>query len=92
MLLSANEHALLKTLCMSEQRLATHDVLFAQINDTMDSRSTHRLESLVSRLRRKIYDKVGIKLPLRSEYGRGYSFSGRIRYGDQKPWLGEAID
>lgn len=81
-LLSANEYSLLKTLCMNQPHLATHEVLVAQIDVVIDARSARRLEYLVSRLRRKINDKAGIKLPLCSEYGRGYSFSGHMRYGD----------
>ena len=83
-LLSANEHTLLKTLCQNRQRFVSREVLIMQIDSVVDARSAHRLESLVSRLRRKIYDKVGIKLPLRSEYGQGYLFSGCIRYEDSK--------
>ncbi len=34
-----------------------------------------RLESLASRLRRKVLDKAGLQLPLQSVYGKGYSFT-----------------
>lgn len=82
-LLSLNEHTLLKTLWLSDRRFATRDVLVERIDGVHDAGSAHRLEALVSRLRRKIHDKVGIKLPLRSEYGRGYSFAGHVQWSDQ---------
>ena len=44
-----------------------------------DAGSAHRREALISRLRRKVGDKVGLKLPLRSAYGRGYEFSGHVQ-------------
>ena len=41
--------------------------------------SAHRLEVLISRLRRKVRDKTGLKLPLVSQYGRGYEFSAHVQ-------------
>ena len=78
-LLSASELTLLKTLFDSEQRFAARESLIEQIDGAADAGSAHRLEALISRLRRKVGDKVGLKLPLRSAYGRGYEFSGHVQ-------------
>jgi DNA-binding response OmpR family regulator len=34
-----------------------------------------RLETLVSRLRNKVYSDSGARLPIRAWYGRGYTFT-----------------
>lgn len=81
-LLSASELAVLNTLFRSEQRFASRESLIEQIDGIFDAGSAHRLEALISRLRRKIGDKVGLKLPLRSAYGRGYEFAGHVQWGD----------
>jgi len=81
-LLSVSELAVLKTLFGSEQRLASREALSEQVDGTADAGSAHRLEALISRLRRKVGDKVGLKLPLRSAYGRGYEFAGHVQLGD----------
>ena len=81
-LLSVSELAVLKTLFGSEQRLASREALIEQVDGTADAGSAHRLEALISRLRRKVGDKVGLKLPLRSAYGRGYEFAGHVQLGD----------
>ena len=78
-LLSASELTLLKTLFDSEQRFAARESLIEQIDGAADAGGAHRLEALISRLRRKVGDKVGLKLPLRSAYGRGYEFSGHVQ-------------
>ena len=77
-LLSAGELTVLKVLFGSEQRFASREALIEQVDGTADAGSAHRLEALISRLRRKVGDKVALKLPLRSAYGRGYEFSGHV--------------
>jgi len=81
-LLSTSELAVLNTLFCSEHRFASRESLIEQIDGNFDAGSTHRLEALISRLRRKIGDKVGLKLPLRSAYGRGYEFAGHVQWSD----------
>ena len=81
-LLSASELTVLKTLFGSEQRFASREALIEQVDGAADAGSAHRLEALISRLRRKVGDKVGLKLPLRSAYGRGYEFAGHVQWGD----------
>jgi len=81
-LLSASELAVLKTLFGGEQRFASREELIVQVDGIFDAGSTHRLEALISRLRRKVGDKVGLKLPLRSAYGRGYEFSGHVQLSE----------
>lgn len=78
-LLSASELTILKTLFASEQRFAAREALIEQVDGVGDAGSAHRLEALISRLRREVGDKVGLKLPLRSAYGRGYEFSGHVQ-------------
>ena len=78
-LLSASEVLVLKTLFASDQRFAAREALIDQVDGVADAGSAHRLEALISRLRRKVGDKVGLKLPLRSAYGRGYEFSGHVQ-------------
>ena len=78
-LLSASELTILKTLFASDQRFAAREALIEQVDGVADAGSAHRLEALISRLRRKVGDKVGLKLPLRSAYGRGYEFSGHVQ-------------
>jgi len=78
-LLSASELAVLKTLFGNEQRVASREELIVQVDGIFDAGSAHRLEALISRLRRKVGDKTGLKLPLRSAYGRGYEFSGHVQ-------------
>ena len=75
-LVSASECALLATLFGDAARFATREQLLARIEgEANDSGSTHRLDALISRLRRKVDDKSGMRLPLRSAYGRGYEFT-----------------
>lgn len=81
-LLSASEAAVIKTLFGSERRFASRESLIEQVDGTADAGSAHRLEALISRLRRKVGDKVGLKLPLRSAYGRGYEFSGHVQLSE----------
>lgn len=81
-LLSVSELTVLNTLFCSVQRFASRDDLIAKIDGSADSGSAHRLEALISRLRRKVGDKVGLKLPLRSAYGRGYEFAGHVQRCD----------
>ena len=81
-LLSASEAVVVKTLFASEQRFASRQELIVQVDGVADAGSAHRLEALISRLRRKVGDKVGLKLPLRSAYGRGYEFSGHVQLSE----------
>lgn len=84
-LLTAAEYALLATLMRNSQRFATREELIAGTDTCQDARSAHRLEALISRLRRKVSDKCGLKLPLLSAYGRGYQLAAPTQWVDPSP-------
>lgn len=76
--LSAPEYLLLATLFEQTDRFAERPKLlevFAQHGMPMNG---PRLETLVSRLRAKVFTERGLRLPLRAWYGRGYSFSAHV--------------
>lgn len=82
-LLSVSEYALLATLFGADPRFATREQLIESIDgNNADAGSAHRLDALISRLRRKVDDKAGFRLPLRAAYGRGYEFAGHVQWGD----------
>jgi DNA-binding response OmpR family regulator len=78
-LLSASEVLVMQTLFGSDGRFASREELIGRLDGAADTGSAHRLEALISRLRRKVADKVGLKLPLISAYGRGYEFAAHIQ-------------
>lgn len=78
-LLSASEVLVVQTLFGSDGRFASREELIGRLDGAADPGSAHRLEALISRLRRKVADKAGLKLPLISAYGRGYEFAAHIQ-------------
>ena len=75
--LTANENQILKALFTTEEQRLSREQLAILLDGVFYPGSMHRLEMLVSRLRRKVIDKAGVRLPLVSAYGRGYEFTGR---------------
>ena len=80
MLLNAPEALLLGTLFGRPDRKVRKDELVMLLAAREAGYSSHRLEALVSRLRAKATASCGLKLPLVSDYGKGYAFmeSGRL--------------
>jgi DNA-binding response OmpR family regulator len=76
-LLSANELTVMHALFRSGNLAVSRTALTALLEKMPDSGSDHRLEALISRLRRKVLDKTSVKFPLISDYGRGYRFSAQ---------------
>lgn len=72
--LSAAERLLLNELFIQPERTAARQHLLEVFAAAGMPMSGPRLESLVSRLRAKVYASCGTHLPLRASYGRGYVF------------------
>ena len=77
--LSALEVALVQHLVAHPGHHASREHLINALASNHGPYDGPRLEALISRLRRKSADKCGVKLPILSEYGRGYSFAARIQ-------------
>ncbi|MDD5297602.1 MAG: response regulator [Rhodocyclaceae bacterium] len=77
--LSALEVSLIQHMGACPGHHASREHLIATLADTHGAYDGPRLEALISRLRRKSTEKCGMKLPILSEYGRGYSFAARIQ-------------
>lgn len=62
--------------CLLERAgsVVTRDALIASLTDNVFDFDTHRLDSLVYRLRRKVADGCGEPLPLAAVHGEGYRF------------------
>ncbi|GLT21847.1 hypothetical protein GCM10007933_13010 [Zoogloea oryzae] len=74
MILNGPESMLLGALFRSADRTARKEDLMALLASEDEGYSLHRLEALVSRLRAKAATRCGLKLPLVSNYGKGYAF------------------
>lgn len=73
--LSQGECLLLQLLfSRSDRFIERQDLLAAFASRSIDMNGP-RLETLVSRLRSKVYGESGLRLPIRAWYGRGYSFT-----------------
>lgn len=79
-LLTANESTILERLFSASAQTASRAELMTLLDSAADAGGDHRLEALISCLRRKVQDKAGIKLPLISDYGRGYRFSAQAQH------------
>ena len=73
--LTEAELLLLRTLLGQSVRTADRQQLLAIFQQAEMPMSGPRLETLVSRLRSKVYGQSGHQLPLRASYGRGYVFA-----------------
>ena len=74
MILNGPESMLLHALFRSHDRTARKEELLTLLASEDEGYSLHRLEALVSRLRAKTMNRCGLKLPLVSNYGKGYAF------------------
>lgn len=72
MALNQSERRLLTRLFVVPGELVVHDELIRTLATAAEDVDLHRLEMLIHRLRRKVADKLGKSLPLRSVRGRGY--------------------
>lgn len=82
--LSAPEMALLRHMAASPEHGASREELIATLTGAPNPSDGTRLEALISRLRKKSASQCGLKLPIRSEYGHGYSFVGRLQILEDK--------
>lgn len=73
--LTAAECLLLGTLFSQPDRFAERQRLLEIFSQQAMPMNGPRLETLVSRLRAKVFTERGLRLPLRAWYGRGYSFA-----------------
>ena len=72
MALNQSERRLLTRLFVAPGELVVHDELIRTLATAAEDVDLHRLEMLIHRLRRKVSDRLGKSLPLRSVRGRGY--------------------
>ena len=72
--LNQAEALLLATLVRAEGCQMSRVELLAAFEAQGVSSSGRRLESLISRLRGKVMEEMGLELPVQSIYGRGYAF------------------
>ncbi len=73
--LSAAECMALESILSAPQQATPRATLLRVLDIELSSTSAHRLEALVSRLRKKVLEKTGLQLPIQSMYGKGYTFS-----------------
>jgi len=71
-LLNLLERSLMTRLLARPGQLVSHADLLAEVAASGEDFDQHRLEMLIHRLRRKVQQRLGESLPLRSVRGRGY--------------------
>lgn len=76
--LTASEAQLINLVLSAPQRQLSRSALLSNV-DIADGAGSHRLEALISRLRRKVFDRSRQQLPLQSIYGKGYIFTDHAR-------------
>lgn len=76
--LSAQEYRLLNTLGLSSGEVFTKEALFHLLYQHEDLLDTHRIDVILSRLRKKCKEKA-ISLPVRSIFGKGLVFVGTVK-------------
>lgn len=77
-ILTANEVLVISLILKAPQQQLSRSALLANL-ETEDATGSHRLEALISRTRRKVFDKSRLQLPLQSIYGKGYIFTDHAR-------------
>ncbi|MGH8055248.1 MAG: response regulator transcription factor [Stenotrophomonas sp.] len=77
--LTKSEQRMMVRLAGSLGRLVTREQLAAAMTDNIDDFDLHRIESLVHRLRRKVLDQIGERLPLVAVHGKGYVLDDHCR-------------
>lgn len=77
--LTASERALLGELFGQANTAVRRDAIIAALGHHPDYYLDHRLDMLISRLRRKVNEAIGIPLPLKAVRGIGFMLSLRTR-------------
>ncbi|MBI3132435.1 MAG: response regulator transcription factor [Acidobacteria bacterium] len=73
--LTHNEHLFLNRLLRDRGTVVGRDELMAALGYAPDPEGAHRLETLLTRLRKKVRDQaMGEALPIRARHGSGYAF------------------
>jgi len=73
--LTHNEHLFLNRLLQEPGAAVERDALMTALGYAPDPTGAHRLETLVSRLRRKVREHAPVEpLPIRARHGSGYAF------------------
>jgi len=75
--LTRAERQVVRRLMATPGEVVTRVELIATLTDNIYDFDTHRLESLVYRLRRKVTDTCGESLPLAAAHGAGYVINSR---------------
>ncbi|MEZ0469225.1 response regulator transcription factor [Luteimonas salinilitoris] len=70
--LTRTERRVMARLTEAPGRLVTRNTLIAELTSNVYDFDTHRLDSLIYRLRRKVVDACGEPLPLNAVHGEGY--------------------
>lgn len=76
--LSAQEYRLVSTLGLSPGEVFTKEALFHLLYQHEDLLDTHRIDVILSRLRKKCKEQA-ISLPVRSIFGKGLVFVGTVK-------------
>lgn len=76
--LSVQEMVLFELFCKNQGALITRRTLVEALGHNWLDFDERRLDTLISRLRRRWRDISGQDLPLKTEYGNGYSFGAAI--------------
>lgn len=74
--LTQDEVSLLSMLCAETGQTVAREALLARLGKAESLSSLRNLDNTVSRLRRKTLAACGQELPIRSSYGKGYTFTG----------------
>ena len=77
--LSAGEYILLTGLFEEPGQQRSREAIIAALDAEGIALTGRQLEVVVSRLRRKVLDKSGLELPLKSAYGKGYAFTDHCK-------------
>ena len=70
--LTKTERRLLDVLVERANQVVSREVLIAGLTEDVHDFDTHRLDSLIHRLRRKVQRELGMPLPLNAVHGEGY--------------------
>lgn len=70
--LTKTERLLMDALLGSANRVMTREALIAALTDDVHDFDTHRLDSMIHRMRSKVRRVLGMPLPLNAVHGEGY--------------------
>ncbi|GAB3349458.1 response regulator transcription factor [Lysobacter tyrosinilyticus] len=73
--LTRTERRVVERLLATPGQVVAREQLIASLTDNVFEFDTHRLDSLIYRLRRKVHDACGEPLPLNAVHGEGYVLS-----------------